>query len=401
MGKNILILTSIYPGNDINKSFTPVVHYFSREWCKMDNKVIVVHNLAYYHIIFHFLANLFSKLIAYITGTNIPDSRKNNFDSYVLEGVQVYRLPIYKVFPRFKFSKKIIKNQTTAISEILEKNGFIPDIIVGHWENPQLELINALKNKYLNSITSIVFHHKVDFLLRLYKNNTLKMLEGIDVFGYRSMPIKNSFNKVIKTGKKQFMCYSGIPEKYTKDLVSKKFKNDLNSFLFVGVLIKRKYPSLIIDAIMNVYTNDFRLNFIGEGYESKRIKSKIKKNNISEHVYLSGRLSRDEVWKQMKESDCFIMISKNEAYGLVYLEAMAAGCITIAGKNEGFDGVIEDGYNGFLCEPGNVHELSEIIKRINNMSISQKQEISKNAIITASNLTNFKAADLYLKNLIK
>ena len=38
---------------------------------------------------------------------------------------------------------------------------------------------------------------------------------------------------------------------------------------------------------------------------------------------------------------------QREAYGLVYLEAMARGCITIASRDEGFDGVIKDGINGF------------------------------------------------------
>ena len=37
------------------------------------------------------------------------------------------------------------------------------------------------------------------------------------------------------------------------------------------------------------------------------------------------------------------MISELETFGLVYIEAMAAGCITIASRNEGFDGIIKDG----------------------------------------------------------
>ena len=93
------------------------------------------------------------------------------------------------------------------------------------------------------------------------------------------------------------------------------------------------------------------------------------------------------------------MISKNEAFGLVYLEAMAAGCITIASRNEGFDGVIKDGVNGFLCEAGNIKELSEIINKINALSIEEKKEISINAMNTARSLTNRKAAKKYLSSL--
>ena len=60
-------------------------------------------------------------------------------------------------------------------------------------------------------------------------------------------------------------------------------------------------------------------------------------------------MKREEVIRQMDNHDVFVMISRNETFGLVYLEAMARGCITIASRNEGFDGVIEHGVNGFLC----------------------------------------------------
>ena len=52
----------------------------------------------------------------------------------------------------------------------------------------------------------------------------------------------------------------------------------------------------------------------------------------------------------MRESDIFILPSRNETFGMVYMEAMASGCITVCSKNDGVDGIIRDGINGFLCE---------------------------------------------------
>ena len=92
------------------------------------------------------------------------------------------------------------------------------------------------------------------------------------------------------------------------------------------------------------------------------------------------------------------MISKAEAFGLVYLEAMAQGCITIASRNEGFDGIIQHGVNGFLCEAGNVDELSDLLTSIRNMDKDKLIEISNNAIETAKRLTDAKAAKLYIDN---
>ena len=90
------------------------------------------------------------------------------------------------------------------------------------------------------------------------------------------------------------------------------------------------------------------------------------------------------------------MLSKNETLGLVYLEAMAMGCITICSKNEGVDGIIKHGENGFLCEADNLNELIELIISIKNLSIEQRQKISNNAISTMANFTNSNIAKKYL-----
>ena len=90
------------------------------------------------------------------------------------------------------------------------------------------------------------------------------------------------------------------------------------------------------------------------------------------------------------------MISKDEAFGLVYLEAMGAGCIVIAAKNEGFDGIIEHGVNGFLCTAGDSDELTKLISHINQLSVQELNLISNNAINTAHLLTDDIVARNYL-----
>ena len=102
----------------------------------------------------------------------------------------------------------------------------------------------------------------------------------------------------------------------------------------------------------------------------------------------------------MDRSDVFIMISKAETFGLVYLEAMARGCITIASRNEGMDGIIVDGENGFLCDAGDSNELGSIIAKLKRMDSNTLQKISKNAIITAAKMTDNKMAEKYIKSVV-
>lgn len=49
---------------------------------------------------------------------------------------------------------------------------------------------------------------------------------------------------------------------------------------------------------------------------------------------------RNQVVELLDSSDVFVMISKNEVFGLVYFEAMAFRCITIASRREGVDEII-------------------------------------------------------------
>ena len=71
-----------------------------------------------------------------------------------------------------------------------------------------------------------------------------------------------------------------------------------------------------------------------------------------------------------------------------------------ASKNEGFDGIIKDGENGFLCEAGNYEELTKILRNIQFLSIDDKIKISQDAIKTANELTNKNVSKKYLKDIL-
>ena len=146
--------------------------------------------------------------------------------------------------------------------------------------------------------------------------------------------------------------------------------------------------------------NDFRLNYIGEGQQLSVIRQEMADKQLQQQVSILGRIPRDKIVEEYDKADCMVMISRGEAYGLVYLEVMARGCITIASRNEGFDGVIIDGENGFLCKAGDAHELAVVIRRINALTADERQAISERAIETAKRLTDEKAARLYVEDMI-
>ncbi len=401
MMHNILLLSQIYPLPSRENKGTPVCHYFTREWVKMGYNVRVVHVQAVYPYPFYWITKLNAKRIAAKTGAVIYTKRLSHIEKYEMDGVSVMRIPVFKPIPHGKFSSWSVRKAEKAIYSDCHDNDFMPDVIIGHFPNPQIEMLSLLKKKYPNVKTAIVMHGDIDIMKRVYGSKLPSLLENIDMWGFRSVPILHEFEKNVGMVENPFMCYSGIPEKYITLRNTHEFSKPLQRFVYVGLMIDRKYPKEVLEALEIVYPqNDFHLSYIGEGQLLGAIKRKVVEKRLQKQVSIHGKIPRDSIANEYDKADCMVMISKGEAYGLVYLEAMARGCITIASRNEGFDGVIVDGENGFLCEAGNVKELASVIRRINQMSPLERKKISEKAIETARSLTDENAAKMYIDSVI-
>ena len=177
----------------------------------------------------------------------------------------------------------------------------------------------------------------------------------------------------------------------------------IRKFMFVGRMAMYKHSQAIPEALYSVYGKEgFSMTFIGKKEAAyPPTKEVCEHYGISDNVAFLGQIDRNDIIDWYDKSDCFVMISDHEVFGLVYLEAMSRGCITIAGDNGGMVGIIEDGVNGFLCKPGDSEALAGIIRRINNMTVEERQEMSRKAHQTAFEFTDNKVAQYYLENVTK
>jgi len=392
---NILLLTSNYPAPDLPKETTPVVHYFAKEWVSNGHKVIVIHNQTIFPRIIYPFLRLFAKILSTKVGYMFA-TKKIKDTSYEIEGVCVYRKCMTKLFPHFSYSQKVYTKQLNKITSILKEAQFTPDVIVAHWLTPQLKLLYLLKKYYPNIPNVLTIHEELPVLERDYGSKGDCYLTYVDKIAFRSERIRDIFINNHSISQNTFICYSGVPESYISIDNIRKIPPYIKTFTFTGTLIQRKHPECLIMALKDYKYNDFVINFIGEGKEMENLKALTSKYSLYDHVHFWGRIPREQVIRIMNETDCFIMVSKFETFGLVYLEAMAKGCITIASKNEGMDGIIRNGENGFLCEAGNWKDLKRTIDMINSLSSENKQKISDNARKTAVTLTDRKVAIHYL-----
>lgn len=388
----ILVLTPIYPGPDINQNFTKVVHYFTQEWGKRGELVQVINLPSYFPKIMYCLPQWVKKLINKKFGAVLPDCRNTRIINYTIDNIPVLRVPLFKFIPNTQIWNNVLRNAQHSIDNYLQQINFVPDVIVAHWTEPCLYFIDALKKRF--ECPTVVVSH-VNHIKRYSQ-----YIDTVDLWGYRRLSCVNDFKRNYPKIHFGFRCYSGIPKMFTEHIVTRDFKN-INSYVYVGMMLPRKHPDKVIDAVRIIHANDsnFKLSMLGNGSMLEDLRKRINGYHQTDKIYLPGRVERDVIISTLDSSDIFIMISEDEVFGLVYIEAMARGCIVIASKGEGMDGIIKHGENGFLVSAGNTAELVSILNIIRNMSPDRLHLISKNAINTATRLTDESVAEDYLKTL--
>lgn len=399
---NILVLTNIYPYEE-DKSFdiTKVVAFFTREWVKQGHNVVTIVNSTRFPKIYYTVAKYAKKMVvSFFDIVEAPNSLWTKKFEYDDMGVKVYNMPMFKLIPKTRFLERTFTKQIKDIKEKLAQIGFTPDVITGHWANPQARLVAELAD-YYNVKSALVLHD--DYKKELCeKYNVNDYREKIGRFGFRCRFAEETAAGHLNFIREPFICYSGVPEQYilnSMKIDEKNFNAKKLTLITAARLLELKNIDSVIDAVHALKDVDFEYTVVGEGPMMESLKARADSYGLSKKINFTGRIDREEVQKKMAASEVYVMISSNEAFGLVYIEAMLKGCIVIASRNGGIDGVVIDGENGFLCEEGNAEELAQILKRIISLSSEEKKRIVENAIHTAKQFSDSDVAKRYLDDI--
>lgn len=400
---NILVLTSVYKDPTLGEAdkSTDIMNSFVHSWIEQGNKVLVIHNVHRYPELVHRIPEKIRRKLAAKIGFQIPGIEAVNEKHYTDEDADVWKLPILKLIPHGEPSGIVVKKQIKKIRNILDTNGFMPDVIVGHWASPQMEIMYGLL-EFISCRSAIVLHGTGYIDNSKFKAH--RYLERIDKIGARSKSQAEQVKQILNLDELPFVCNSGIPDSYLNQYRLNINKFECRSkwiFSYVGRLVDYKNIDVVIKALATITEVEWEFNIVGEGAAETNLKTLVKELKIEENVIFWGRVSRDKVMEILAQTHCFVMVSTNEIFGLVYLEAMAASCITIASKNGGVDGIIINGVNGYLCKEGDIQELSATIREIVETSNSVLCQIVQAGYETAHEYSDSRVAKKYLELLTK
>ncbi|MGI8586429.1 MAG: glycosyltransferase family 4 protein [Chloroflexia bacterium] len=129
---------------------------------------------------------------------------------------------------------------------------------------------------------------------------------------------------------------------------------------YVGRLVWEKGLQVLVDAapqIVAAYPN-VRFIIAGGGDFRFELAERARQRGVGDWFFFPGRISDDDRDRLYKVADCAVFPSLYEPFGIVALEAMAAGCPVVAGDTGGLSEVINLHENGIKVNPNDPGSLA-------------------------------------------
>ncbi len=146
-------------------------------------------------------------------------------------------------------------------------------------------------------------------------------------------------------------------------------KEKLN-LISVGRIHNMKGYDRLVDVLnelnINKKLDDVIVRLIGDGPDFELVKNKIKEYNLEDKVLLMGR--RTNPFPYVASSDCFLMCSRYEPFGLVVLESLILGVPVLSCDVASIREIMDDKY-GMIVDNSNEGLYDGILKIINNKKI--------------------------------
>jgi glycosyltransferase involved in cell wall biosynthesis len=138
--------------------------------------------------------------------------------------------------------------------------------------------------------------------------------------------------------------------------------------LFAGRHIPEKRVAALVPALALVRERapELRGTILGDGPERSAVLRAITKHGLGGAVSAPGFVEAGELERTLRRALCLVLPSRREGYGLIVVEAAAAGTPSVVARaaDSAATELIEDGENGFVAESVDPEALAEAILRV-------------------------------------
>jgi phosphatidylinositol alpha-mannosyltransferase len=165
------------------------------------------------------------------------------------------------------------------------------------------------------------------------------------------------------------------------------------TILFIGRHEPRKGLDVLL-ASMALLPGDTRLWVAGEGPDTRALRAQYATDG---RITWLGRITEDEKLARLRGADVFCAPSlRGESFGIVLLEAMAAGTAIVASDLPGYSNVARAGLDAALVPPGDEPALAAALLDVLT-DPARRAALVANGAVRAEQFSMDRLADAYLE----
>jgi glycosyltransferase involved in cell wall biosynthesis len=294
------------------------------------------------------------------------------------EGILTYKLHGVNLLNQHFIGSKIWMFLTKKLIEAyIEENGK-PDFIHAHnvFDSGKVAF-NTLK-KY--NIPYLITEHASGFLLNEYSAKQLKIASKVYKNARQVIAVSENLALAIKSScsVSSILIIPNVIDTSMFKLNSEIRKRELFTFISVGNLLLNKGHHILIRAFKEFHSKETKAQLLifGDGPELNNLQRLIKALDLTETVFLKGKIVPEDLVIEYQKSHCLILPSFKETFGVVLIEAMACGIPVIATKSGGPESLVTK-ENGLLVEAGDFGAMSNAMLNVyTDYSHYDKQSIN-------------------------
>jgi glycosyltransferase involved in cell wall biosynthesis len=151
--------------------------------------------------------------------------------------------------------------------------------------------------------------------------------------------------------------------------------------MFAGRHIPEKRVPALIPAIAAVRRDhpDIRCVIFGDGPERQRVERLVREFGLQGAISVPGFVDASEVERSLRRAACFVLPSRREGYGMVVIEAAAAGTpsVVVNGDDNAATELVDQGVNGFIAKSASPGDLAAAINRVLEADMPLRQTTSQ------------------------
>lgn len=287
---------------------------------------------------------------------SIRKKREFGFSSGVKDGIRWFSVSL-PIGPIWFIHKIILKPLVVSLFKKAFKDGEKPDLIHAHFAGSAAYILGT---KY--KIPYVITEHNSEINKDDLPPNVKDTIKLQYQNAARVLAVSSVLSKRIKN-------HSGVESIVVPNIIdthlfleARKRSHEGFRLVTTSNLIPLKRTKNILQVLPDIIAeyNDVKLDIIGEGVLKGELMEFVKSHGLENNVEFHGLLTRDNISKIYEVSDCFILPSSTETFGVAYVEAMAAGLPVIATKCGGPEDFVDE-LNGIMIEVDDMQQLKDAI----------------------------------------